>query len=351
MMKMLHFLISGAILAVSLLVGCVNSSDTPSIGQRFENRPAYSTTITVYMPVEYVEASVLRDFEKTFNVGVILEEFESNEEMYEEVIKTSGYDILVPSDYMVDRLIQEGCLAKLNHGKLSNTDYIAQQYMGAEYDRNNDYHIPYMVGTLGILYNRKALQISSWQDMLRTKGVLLVDSERDIIGLALKMLGFSMNSVDDGELEAARQALRNARSNIGGFYETAYIVDMITAQEAFVGVVYSGDGKPAVDLNPNLAYIIPEEGSNKWIDAFVIPANSSNKDLAHEFINFMCKPNIAIRNMSSIGYTSPVQDAWNEFAGNKIMFPGNEDLARCEAFIFSPQIVEKQNRVWNDIKN
>jgi len=349
-MKRFTILIITASLLISLLVGCANDSETPPTNTERETRTTYSTAITVYMPVEYVDIGVLRDFEKEFGVGVILEEFDSNEEMYDEVITAGGYDVLVPSDYMIDRLIQEGRLAKLDHSKLPNMSYVANQYMGATYDQGNDYHIPYMVGTLGILYNRKALQITSWQDMFKNSAILMVDSERDTVGLALKTLGHSMNSADDQEIFAAEQLLQNAKGNISGFYETAYIVDMITAQEAFVGVVYSGDAKLAVDLNPNLAYIIPKEGSNRWTDALVIPSSSTNIGLAHEFINFMCKPNIAIRNMSAIGYTSPIKDAWSEFAGNKIMFPSDEDLARCEVFVHSDQIVDKYERVWQVIR-
>jgi spermidine/putrescine transport system substrate-binding protein len=339
-------LIAVLVIALLLLAGCSDGSgDTTR-----ETKVSYPTAITVYMPIGYVDTGVLRDFEKEFNVGVVLKEFDSNEEMYDDIRKTSEYDVLVPSDYMIDRLIQEGRLAKLDHGKLPNMSYIARQYMGQDYDRGNDYNVPYMTGTLGILYNRRALQISSWRDMFGTKGILMVDSERDVIGVALEMLGYSMNSADEGELEAARQVLQGAKSNIGGFYDSTDIVDMITAQEAFIGVVYSGDGKLATDLNLNLEYIIPEEGGNKWTDAFVIPANSGHIDLAHEFINFMCRPNIAIRNMSCIGYTSPIQDAWSEFAGNKIMFPSDEDLARCETFTYSEKSADKYHRVWKDIR-
>ena len=333
-----------AVLVTALLAGC---SDTPH-----EPQSTYSDTITIYMPVEYVDTAVLRDFEQEFNVAVVLEEFDSNEEMYDNVMKTTEYDVLVPSDYMIDRLIQENYLAKLDKSKLRNAFlYIDDHYLNQAYDQNSDYSIPYMVGTLGILYNRRTVQINSWKDALATNGILMVDSERDVVGLTLKMLGYSMNSVNDTELVAAEQALLGARGNIRGFYETTDIVDLITAQEAFVGVVYSGDGRLAVDLNPNLAYIIPEEGSNKWSDAFVVPANSSHIDLAHEFINFMCRPNIAIRNMSSIGYASPIPDARREIVDEgKIMFASDEDLERCETFIHSSQIVSKHHDIWTNIR-
>jgi len=341
-------------LITTVLAGCKSNnitSSTPSGGTQVSSRPSYSTNITVYMPVEYVDENVLRDFEIEFNVSVTLVEFDSNEEMYEEAIETSIYDVLVPSDYMIDRLIQEGYLTKLDHSLLPNMAYVSEQYMSPEYDTNNDYHIPYMVGTLGILYNRRLLQISSWEDMFKTDGILMVDSERDVVGIALKMLGYSMNSTDDDELLEASQVLENARRNIRGYYESTFIIDMITAQEAFIGVVYSGDGKLGVDLNSSLAYIIPDEGSNKWTDSFVIPASSKNIELAHAFINFMCSPNIAIRNMSAIGYTSPVSDAWSEFASNIIMFPIDDELARCETFVHSNQIVEKHNRVWTILRS
>jgi len=345
-MKRIFSALAALVLAASLASGCKDSGKDAVQGS---SRKTYSRTITVYMPIEYVDEGVLQAFEEEFQVGVSLEEFESNEEMYEN-LGSGGYDVLVPSDYMIDRLIQENRLQKLDRGRMTNLSYVAPQYLGASYDAANDYHVPYMVGTLGILYNRRTLQISSWQDLFRTSGVLLVDSERDIVGAALKMLGYSMNSTSDSELAEAQQALVGARKNIRGYYESTDIVDMITAQEAFIGVVYSGDGKTAVDLNANLAYIIPDEGSNKWTDAFCIPADAADPATANEFINFMCRPNIAIRNMSSIGYTSPIEQAWSEFAGNKIMFPSEEELARCETFVYSSDIANKYADVWRQVR-
>lgn len=354
-MKKIVFALVITSLLLLAIAGCGNNgtsaiSPTTTSTTPRETPASYDTSITVYLPIEYVEMGVLRDFERAFNVGVNLKEFESNEEMYNNLVNGGKYDVLVPSDYMIDRLIQEGLLTKLDHSLLPNKTYIASQYMGPEYDKDNNYQIPYMVGTLGILYNRKTLQISSWQDMFSTNGILLADSERDVLGAALKALGYSMNTESSSELEEAKQLLLGAKNKIQGYYETTDIVDLITAQEAFVGVVYSGDGKIALDLNPSLGYIIPKEGSNKWTDAFVIPANSSNIELAHAFIDFMCSPNIAIRNMSAIGYTSPVQDAWSEFAGNEIMFPGDETLSNCETFVYSTKIADGYGKVWSSVR-
>jgi len=356
-MKQLVWITFFASLIALLLTGCGTStntsSSTTSNASSTSSKQSYPTSITVYMPKMYVDPEVLRDFEKEYNVRIILKEFESNEEMYDNVIKPNDFDILVPSDYMIDQLIQEGLLALLDHRKITNMRYIDGDYLNLEFDSANAYHVPYMTGTVGILYNRRTLQISSWHDLFATKGFLMLDSERDIIGIGLIASGNDMNSVGEKELNAAKEVLKDARQNARGYYESEVIADMIAAQEAFAGVVYSGDGKTATDRISSLAYIVPEEGSNRWTDAFVIPIDSRHVDIAHDFINFMCRPNIAIRNMTIYGYTSPVREAWGEFQGDKIMFPSSEpggDLDRCGVYRYSPEIVERHQKLWKEIR-
>jgi spermidine/putrescine transport system permease protein len=212
-----------------------------------------------------------------------------------------------------------------------------------------------MVGTLGILYNKKQVTapIDSWTVLFDSQyngKVLMLDSERDTIGLALKMLGFSMNSNDDAELAQAKSQLQTARSIASAFNESEEIRDKMVAGEGVLGVVYSGDAKTAIDRNPNLAYVIPQEGANKWVDGFVIMKNTQHLEAAQKFINYMCRPNIAVRNMSSIGYTSPIKGAWAEFGGNKIMFPTAEELDRCEAFLYNAGANQKYNKLWLEVR-
>lgn len=316
----------------------------------------YTETLRVYNASEYIDETTLADFEREFAVKVEYSEFESNEAMYEAIIAApNAYDVLVPSDYTIDRLIKEGKLEKLDKNKVSNIANAAAEYLKPSYDPNNDYVVPYMVGTLGILYNKKhvAAPIDSWTALfnpLYSGKVLMLDSQRDTIGATLKMLGYSINSSDDSELGKAKSKLQTARSIISAYDESEAIRDKIVAGEAVLGVVYSGDAKTAIDRNPNLAYVIPREGSNKWVDGFVVMKSTQHLNAAYQFINFMCRPYIAVRNMTAIGYTSPIQGAWAEFGGNKIMFPTTEELNRCEAFLYDAKALQKYTKLWKEVR-
>jgi spermidine/putrescine transport system substrate-binding protein len=313
-------------------------------------------TLKVYNASEYIDETTIADFEKEFAIKIEYAEFGNNEDMYNTISKNpNAYDVLVPSDYTIDRLIKEGQLAKLDKNKVPNITNIAEEYLRPDYDPNNDYVVPYMVGTLGILYNRKQVTgpIDSWAALFDSRyngKVLMLNSQRDTIGAILKMLGFSMNTNNDAELAQAKAKLLTARSLSSVYDESEVIRDKLVAGEGILGVIYSGDANAAVGRNPYLAYIIPKEGANKWVDAFVIMKNTRHLDAAQKFINFMCRPNIAIRNMTKIGYTSPVKGAWSEFGGNKIMFPAAEDLNRCEAFLYNAQATQKYAKLWSEIR-
>jgi len=211
-----------------------------------------------------------------------------------------------------------------------------------------------MVGTLGILYNKRlvAAPVDSWTALWDSQyrgQILLWNSMRDVIGPALKVLGYSMNANDDAELAQARERLLSQRALVQAYAEDI-IRDIMIADEAALALIYSGDAKTAVDQNPNLAYVIPREGSNRWVDGFVILKDTEQMDAAHKFINFMCRPHIAIRNMTATGYTSPVMGAWDEFAGNRIMFPTAEELARCEPFLYDSEAVRKYEQIWAEVR-
>lgn len=340
------------------LIGCEKTSNQPVV----TNSPAkkeninFTETLKVYNASEYIDLTTIEDFEREFSIKIEYKEFESNEDMYNEVSKNpSNYDILVPSDYIIDRLIKEDSLAKLDKSKVTNIKNIAEEYLNPVYDADNEYVVPYMVGTLGVLYNKKkvATPIESWSTLYDSQyrgKVYMLNSQRDAIGIALKSLGYSMNSSDDGELEQAKAKLKAIRDNAAAYKESEEIRDKLVAGEGIIGVVYSGDAKTAIDRNPNLAYAIPEEGANKWVDGFVIMKNTQHLEAAYKFINFMCRPSIAVRNMTKIGYTSPIKGAWSEFNGNTVMFPMEEELNRCEAFTYDAQATSKYTKLWSDVR-
>ena len=333
------------------IIGDSNISKTTN---KVEEKIDYVEEISVYNAAEYMDLSTIKDFEKEYKIKVNYSEFESNEDLYEDFVKNSSkYDILVPSDYMIDRLIKEGRVEKINKSNISNLSNIANEYLNPEYDKENDYVVPYMTGTVGILYNKAIVKepVTSWNILWDSKykgQIWMWDSMRDVIGVSLKRLGCSMNSNDENELNEAKKALISQSTILKGYAEEESR-DAMIADEGALALVYSGEAKFAIDQNPNLAYVIPDEGSNKFVDGFVIVKNTKHKEAAENFINFMCRSNIAVRNMTSTGYTSPIKGAWDEFANNKIMFPSNEELARCEAFLYDAIGTEKYNKIWNEI--
>ena len=334
------------------LCGCEKSDNTKKPNNESRN---YSETLRVYNAADYIDRATIADFEKEFKIRVIYDEFESNEIMYEEIVDSpDSYDVLVPSDYMIDRLIKEGRLEKLNIGKIPNISNVAPLYLSPDYDPNNDYIVPYMVGTLGILYNKRLVKdpVDSWEALWdpKYKGeILMWDSMRDCLGAAMKMLGFSMNTNDNAELAKVKERLLAQRPLVKAYMEED-IRDIMIADEATLALIYSGEAKTAIDQNPNLAYVIPKEGANKWVDGFVILKNTKHLDAAEKFIDFMCRPNIAIRNMTETGYTSPIPGAWAEFGENTIMFPTEEELDRCEAFLYNAEAIQKYDRLWYDVR-
>ncbi len=315
----------------------------------------YVGELRVYNAAEYMDMSTIKDFEREYKIKVNYDEFESNEALYDDIVRSPGaYDVLVPSDYMIDRLIKEGRVEKLTQGAISNISNVADEYLNPSYDNGNEYSVPYMVGTVGILYNKKMIKepVTSWDALWdsRYKGqIWMWDSMRDVIGVSLKRLGYSMNTNNESELEQAKQALIEQNKLLRGYAEEE-CRDAMIADEGTLALVYAGEAKAAIDQNPNLGYVIPDEGSNKFVDAFVIVKNAKNKDAAEKFINFMCRSNIAVRNMTETGYTSPIKGAWAEFGNNKIMFPSEDELNRCEAFLYDSIATQKYNQIWQIIK-
>lgn len=333
----------------------IGTLDSKKVSTKVEEKINYTGELRVYNAAEYMDMSTIKDFEKQYKIKVVYKEFESNESMYTDVAKNlNNYDILIPSDYMIDRLIKENKLEKINKSNIPNFANIAEEYLHPEYDQQNEYMVPYMTGTLGILYNKKMVTepVNSWDILWDSKykgQIWLWDSQRDVLGMALKHLGYSMNSNVDSQLQEAKNALITQSKLLRGYAEEE-ARDAMIADEGALALVYAGEAKFAIDQNPNLAYVIPKEGSNKFVDGFVIVKNAKNKENAEKFINFMCGSNIAVRNMTSTGYTSPIKGAWSEFGNNKIMFPTDEELSRCEAFLYDSVGTEKYNKIWREVR-
>ena len=293
------------------------------IGNKTSTLPYAGQTLHVYNWGEYTGENILREFEEKTGAKVVMENFDSNEQMYIKVANGETYDILVPSDYMIQRLIQEGYLQKLDHSKLNCMDKLSEDVLGLPYDPDNEYSIPYFWGTVGIVYDKTKVDLEDLEregfaiflDQKYKGQIYLYDSERDSFMMALKTLGYSMNTEDETQLQEAYEWLVNCVQTMSPEIVTDEIIDNMAQGRKALGLIYSGDASYVMAENENMGYYLPESGTNLWSDAMVIPANAKNPDLAHEFINFVSDYDGAYDNSSFVGYTSPNQEVMDTLSG------------------------------------
>jgi len=300
-------------------------------------------TITVFNWEDYIDESVIKQFEDETGIKVNYVRFTTNEDMMVQVDANPGhFDLCFPSEYIVERMISEDMLAEINYDNVPNAKYILESLQNSSYDPQNAHSVPYMWGTVGILYNTKmvAEPVDSWSILWNqnySKNVFMLDSYRDSMGVALKSLGYSMNSENILELELAKEKLLEQK-RIGTLkaYQVDETKDKMVSGEAALAVMWSGDALYAMDLNEDLAYAVPKEGSNVWVDCMVIPKNAKNKENAEKFIDFLCRPEIAQKNCEYIWYSSPNTGAIDlmgeDYINNTAINPTAETLSRCEFF-------------------
>ncbi len=335
---------------ITLIAGCVVFSGCSN-----------QEKLYVYNVSEYIDMSILDDFEEETGIKVVYETFDTNESMHAKISSgTSSYDIIVPSDYMVSQMIEEDLLQKIDVTKLANYANIDESYKGLEYDPANEYSVPYMTGTLGILYNKDktGTDIDSWSALFDKKyqnDILMLDSERDALCAALMYQGYSTNTDSDKEIQKATDLLIEQKQIIRT-YMGDDILDSMIGGEAAISMTYSGIAYAAVDEcdDYELKYVIPKEGSNKWVDALVIPKNAKNVDAAYKFIDFLCRTDIAARNAREICYTSPVIGVYDEIKGEfdnlDILYPDSEILSKCETFVYNEKAFKKYNKAWETVQ-
>ncbi len=315
--------------------------------------------LKVYNWGDYIDESVIEEFEDKYNVDVVYDIFATNEEMY---VKLKGggsdYDVAFPSDYMIERMIKEDILEKIDFNNVPNYKYIDERFKNLAYDPNNEYSVPYMWGTIGIIYNTKMVNepVDSWEilwDKKYQKQIFMLDSSRDSIGITLKMLGYPLNSTNIDELEAAKDALIKQKPLVLS-YMGDDIKDSMIAAQAALAVVWSGDAVYMKRENPDLEYVIPKEGGNLWFDAMVILKGSKNKKEAEQFINFLCETEIAFRNTDYIGYSTPHIEAKKmldpEVLNDNTAYPTDEELKGCEVFEALSDIIKEYDRIWTEVK-
>lgn len=352
-MKKLMYLLCAASAALITLSGCGAGAS----GKNGE--------VVVYNWGEYLDPEVLDLFEQETGIHVIYDEFETNEIMYPKIeAGASEYDVICPSDYMIQKMIENDLLAELDFDKIPNAKAnIGAQYwkQSKEFDPENRYSVPYCWGTVGILYNKTMVEepIDSWSVLWDEKykdNILMQDSVRDAFMVALKLNGYSMNSTDPAELDAAMNSLIEQKPLV-----QAYVIDQVRdkmiGNEAAIGVIYSGEAIYTQRENADLEYIIPKEGTNVWIDSWVITKNSKNRENAEKFIDFMCRPDIALKNFDYITYSTP-NDAARELIedddirNSTIAFPDLSHYSNLETFQYLGGDADAMyNDLWKKVKS
>lgn len=321
--------------------------------------------VIVYNWGEYIDPEVIEMFEEETGIEVVYDEFETNEIMYPKVSSGAAtYDVVCPSDYMIDKMRRNDMLAELNFDNMPNAkQYIGEQYyeMSKEFDPENSYSVPYCWGTVGILYNKTMVDepITSWDVLWDEKykdNILMQDSVRDLFMVSQKRLGYSMNSTDQKELEAVRDDLIAEKPLV-----QAYVIDQVRdkmiGNEAAIGVIYSGEAIYTQRENPDLEYVIPEEGTNVWIDSWVVLKDAPNKENAEKFIDFMCRPEIALMNFDYITYSTPNTGAREliedeDIRNSEIAFPDLSKYNNLETYLYlGEEVDDMYNELWKEVKS
>ena len=327
-------------------------------------RPFEGQTLRIYNWGEYVGEHIIQDFEKETGAKVMLENFDSNEQMYIKVANKEAYDILVPSDYMIERLISEGYLQKLDKSKLTCMDKLNKAVKGLPYDPKNEYSVPYFWGTVGIVYDKtkvseEDLKKEGYNIFLDQKykgDIYLYDSERDSFMMALKSLGYSMNTSDQGEIDKAYQWLLKCVGTMKPEIVTDEIIDNMAQARKALGLIYSGDATYVMTENPKMGYYLPDSGTNQWSDAMVIPKNAKNVDLAYAFINYASDYDGAYDNSSYVGYTSANKKVMEDLHGKGGEFEGIDayiprtDNKKDEVFEYNERTKKIISNLWSKVK-
>lgn len=328
------------------------------------SRPFEGQTLHLYNWGEYTGENIIRNFEEETGATVVMENFDSNEQMYIKVVNGESYDILVPSDYMIQRLIQEDLLQKLDHSKLDCMDLLTEDVKGLPYDPKNEYSVPYFWGTAGIVYDKTKVDIKDLEEQgyniflnEKYKGdIYLYDSERDSFMMALKALGYSMNTENEKEINEAYEWLVKCVQTMEPEIVTDEIIDNMAQGRKALGLIYSGDATYVISENENMGYYLPETGTNLWSDAMVIPKNAKNPELAHAYINYATNYEGAYDNSSYVGYTSSNQEVMDTLSGEGGDYEGIDSyIPRSgnkmdEVFVYNEKTKQIISNLWSRVK-
>lgn len=320
-----------AVLALAVVGGTVGAR----LSQQHKSAAAVekygSNVLKLYLPGEYLGENVISDFEKQYGVRVIVENFDSNEMMYTKLMAGDRYDVIIPSDYMIERLMNEDFLQPLDKSMIPNMENMSDAVLGMSYDPDNTYSIPYFWGSVGLVYNHEnvdpaVIESEGWEVLRNTDyagHIYIYDSERDSFMMAFKALGYSMNTEDPNEINDAYEWLLQMNNTMSPVYVTDEVIDGMMNGYKDIAVVYSGDAAVVLDENEDMSFYMPSQGTNIWCDAMVIPQNAENPKLAHEFINYMLTYEAAFDNTETVGYTSPNAEVFEEMTSSEDLYADN----------------------------
>lgn len=353
-------ILPAALVCMALIIG-IFAVNMRGIGTA---RPFEGQTLHIYNWGEYTGENIIGDFEEETGATVVMENFDSNEQMYIKVANGESYDILVPSDYMIQRLIEEDYLQKLDKSKLDCFDKLSDAVLSLPYDPDNDYSVPYFWGTVGIVYDKTKVDLEDLEregfniflDEKYKGDVYLYDSERDSFMMALKALGYSMNTENEAELQEAYDWLVQCVETMDTEIVTDEIIDNMAQGRKALGLIYSGDASYVMAENENMGYYMPESGTNLWSDAMVIPKNAKNPELAHAFINYASDYDGAYDNSSYVGYTSANQEVMDVLSGEGGDYEGinayipRTDNENDEVFVYNEDTKKIISDLWSRVK-
>ena len=346
--KKLTALIAAALLTTSIFAGCSNNS------------AGENGTINVFNWGEYIDESLIKDFENETGIKVNYSTYDTNEIMYQKIKTNPGtYDIVIPSDYMIEKMIKEDLLEKIDFNNIPNYKYIGEKFKNLPYDPTNEYSVPYTWGTVGIIYDSTVVTepVTSWDILWNEKykdNVYMYNSLRDSLAITLVKNGYSLNSTNADEINVAKEDLLKQLTLTNPIYVIDEVRDNMISGEKALAVVYSGDASYIMSQNPDMKYVVPNEGSNKWFDAIAIPKDAPNKAGAEAFINFLCDPENAKTNIEYIEYSTPNTGAFelldDEVKNNPAAYPSDAVLERCEVFTdLDPQTLKLYESAFTEI--
>ncbi len=338
-----------SLICIGLFIGYIkNKEDNKTDGK----------VLNVYNWGDYIDPSLITKFEKETGIKVNYNTYDTNETMYAKVKSgSSDYDIVVPSDYMVEKMIKQGLLEKIDFNNIPNYKYIGKQFKHLSYDPTDEYSVPYMWGTIGIAYNSKYIKspITSWKDLWNPKykdQIVMFDSMRDSMAIALKTLGYSMNSTNPEQIKEAGELLRKQKPLVLAYFVDE-VKDAILSGEATIAPVWSGDAAYMMSEDPDIKYVIPKEGSNEWFDALCIPKGAKHKKEAEMFINFLCNPENALTNVEYIGYQTPIPETYEMLPEDiKKEYPSEAELKNCQIYTdLNQKTLDLYDEEWIKLKS